>query len=419
MQRVFDDFTQVGASAEHNTGGTGLGTTISKELVELMGGKIGVESKLNQGSNFWFVLPFTVLPNTDLDITGNPLLVISTEQTTAVIKPYLAAWNLPVDFVKSPMHALNMLKKAHAQNKGNKVVLVDKLSLPDITAAQFAALLKSEQLLDDLSLVLINSAEGDLSNDEIGQDYISVIEDLGDKRTVFNAIHAAQSTFSNSGNVVSIAEYYAAQTGAKALNILVAEDNKVNQQVICGVLRKAGHSVIVTDNGEETLDVLASDFDEIDLLIVDKNMPQRSGDEVVQALRFMDTGNNLPVIMLTADATPEARKLSLSLGVNEFLTKPIDSRGLLEKIAAISKTSKQKAGEQESVLSLSGATESDKISPKNISETDDSWCNKAVLDELFLLDSDPDFMESLVRGFVQDGEKHIARIQEAVSDDYL
>ncbi|WP_028865735.1 ATP-binding protein [Psychromonas aquimarina] len=419
LSSVFDDFTQVGSSADNLTGGTGLGTTIAKELVGLMGGKIGVESKLNHGSNFWFEIPFTVLPNAPLDISDNYLLVLSTEQTQALIQASLTAWDLPVDFVKSPMHALNKLKTKRGQNCAYKIILVDELSLLDMTAAEFAVLLQSEQLLDDVCLVLLNPAEGYLYNNEIDQHYISVIEDLGNKPALFNAIHAAQSNYSNSANVVSIAEYYASQTGAKVLNVLIAEDNKVNQQVLSGILRRAGHSVVITDNGEQALDVLAADFEQIDLLIVDKNMPERSGDEVVKALRFMDSCSDLPVIMLTADATPEARKLAVSLGVNEFLTKPLDSRALLEKIALISKTMAHKAGRQEPAAVLPLSTEYDESSPQVISGAGESWCNQAVLKELFLLDSDLDFMERLVSGFTQDGEKHIRSIQEAASDDYL
>ena len=121
--------------------------------------------------------------------------------------------------------------------------------------------------------------------------------------------------------------------------------------------------------------------------------------------------------MLTADATPEAKKLAVSLGVNEFLTKPVDSRGLLKKIAAISHTVNNKAGKQKS--EPSPATVLYQSPPQDITETDNSWCNKTVLNELFLLDSDLDFMTRLIKGFTQDGEKHIERIRTAISDDYL
>lgn len=419
LEQVFDDFTQVGSARTQHIEGTGLGTTISKDLIELMGGKIGVESRVNQGSTFWFELPFTTLPNTALEISDSHLLVIATDHTTSLIRPLLSAWALPTDFVKSPAHAISLLKSAFSQNQGYKIILVDALSLPGITPVEFATLLESEKLLGDLSLVLFNSTEDYLYNDNVGQYYISVIKNLGDKRAIFNAIHVAQSNYGNNENVVSISEYYASQKGSIALNVLIAEDNKVNQQVLSGILKRAGHSVIITDDGEQALDVLAKDLEQIDLLIVDKNMPKYSGDQVVQALRFMDTSNKLPIIMLTADATPEARELGMSLGINEFLTKPIDSHDLLKKIATISQEIDQQTPKKTSVSPVTTSKKLHKSSQPEITEIDDQWCNLTVLQELFLLDNDLGFMQRLIKGFIQDGDLHIVRIREAIIDDYL
>ena len=127
-----------------------------------------------------------------------------------------------------------------------------------------------------------------------------------------------------------MAEHYAKQAGVAGLNILVAEDNQVNQQVVEGILHNAGHTVRIVSSGDIALDILSEDLDDIDMLILDMNMPEVSGVEVVKALRFMDTSGRLPVIMLTADATPEAKQTSLKAGANRFLTKPIDARALLE-----------------------------------------------------------------------------------------
>ena len=405
LANVFDDFTQVGSPTAQTKGGTGLGTTISKELVELMGGSIGVESKLHQGSTFWFELPFSVVSDINLDISDNHLLVMSTAES---LTPILEGWNVDFDLALSASHMITMLRQAIARDNGYKILFIDQQDLGGISPLEIAEILKTERLLDNLSLVLINAFDRYLYNDELGQFYISIIDDISDKRLLFNAIHAAQSIRVNADNVVSISEYYANQIGAQPLSILVAEDNKVNQQVIEGILKKAGHTVQLTNTGEEALDVLSIEFDNIDLLIVDKNMPERSGDEVVQAVRFMDTESRLPIIMLTADATPEAKENSLSIGVNEFLIKPIDSFALLETIAKLSHQKK-------SVTSKQPKKKSDS---NNSSELENSWYDIGVFEQLRQLDNDPAFIKRLVVGFSEDGNKHIKRIKEAVVSDY-
>jgi two-component system sensor histidine kinase RpfC len=411
IQRIFEDFTQVGRSATHQMGGTGLGTTISKELVELMNGKIGVESKLNHGSNFWFEIPFITIPDNALALNNNQFLMVATEKTTATITPFLKSWNLKVKFVKSPEHAFEVLKN----NKDYKTILIDELSLLNKSPTEFFLQLRSDPSLHDIALILLNPSERNIYKDKIEQGFISVIDDINDKRQLFNAIHIAQHIEKNDNKVVSISDYYASQIGAKKLNILIAEDNKVNQQVLFGLLKRAGHSAIIADNGESALDILAKHFDQIDLLIVDKNMPERSGDEVIQALHFMGIDTSFPIIMLTADATPEARLLAMKLGVTEFLTKPVDSHDLLRKIAAISKTIDSKIHHH--VSNSVNTIKHEKMQQQG--KIDNPWYNASILQRLFLLDNDPNFMHSLIKGFQVDACKHVVQIQSAIKDDYL
>lgn len=424
LPKVFDDFTQVSGKAQSTVVGTGLGTTISKELVELMGGQIGVESELNRGALFWFELPFTEIVHDSLDITDNHLLLISTDETTKTIVPLLKGWKVAYDLAHSPIDALAMLQRGLEQNKPYKVVLLESAALSNMSPIEFAQTMQVRQLLDELSLILFIPDKQLLDLHEVDKYFISTIADLTDKRLLFNAIHAAQSIHVNSHNVISIADYYHNQLGAKALNILVAEDNRVNQQVIEGILKKAGHNVTLADDGEQALDMLTAHLDKIDLLIVDKNMPERSGDEVVQALRFLDTTKDLPVIMLTADATPEAKKTSMAMGVNLFLTKPVDSRDLLEKIAALSRNIQSEAVDlselkPREVGSLRGKASSALVLDKEEQLAENIWFDEHIFNELLILDRDPSFIRRLVKGFMADGEKHISRINEAVSDDYL
>jgi len=261
-------------------------------------------------------------------------------------------------------------------------------------------------------LVLINSSDTMIDANRSNHYYISTIANPADKRPLFNALHAAQSVNFNDSNIVTMAEHYAKQAGVAALNILVAEDNLVNQQVINGILRNAGHNVRMADTGEKALDILSDELDKIDMLILDMNMPEVSGVEVVQALRFMDTSAQLPVIMLTADATPDAREKSLAAGANRFLTKPIDARGLLECIAALSKNIRKTR-----TVKIPAPRESRTGLRSNYNKSE--WFDNIVLHELDVLGNDPDFIKTLLKNFEKEGTRHVQDIKKCMYDDYM
>ena len=435
LDKVFDDYIQAGNSQLNTLSGTGLGTTISKQLIELMGGEIGVTSELNKGSNFWFEIPFRIINTADSDISDNHLLLVASHDVHQIISPSIAHWAISFEYETTLGDVSDILIKAIKRGTPYKTLIIDNSILTDETALEFAQQLHDQNLLNDLSLILVDESGHYMNNSVVEELYISVLHDIHDKRLLFNAIHAANSIHLKSENVVSIADYYNSQAEARSLRILVAEDNKVNQHVIEGILRRSGHEVILAENGEDALDILTAQLEQIDLLIVDKNMPKRSGDEVVQALRFLDTKRDIPVIMLTADASLAAKESSITLGVNEFLTKPIDSRALLGKIAQLSglaSQSKKLAGQKYSNTSQKQFVPKDNVEhietnlnniPDEQSDKKDStateWCDKSTIEGLLMLDSDPSFMQRLINGFIQDGQKHISLLKKAKQDDYL
>jgi two-component system sensor histidine kinase RpfC len=412
LDKIFDDFTQADAGTGRSFGGTGLGTTISRELVDLMNGEIGVVSEVGKGSTFWFELPFLASTNPETSISDNHVLLLSDEDTASIIRPALKYWQVNFDWVRTSSRALSQMIQAYDDDNPYETIVVDQECLIDINATQFAQMVRSEGLLENTSMVLINSSDTMIDANRSNHYYISTIANPEEKRPLFNALHAAQSVNLGDSKIVTMAEHYAKQAGESALNILVAEDNQVNQQVINGILRNAGHNVRVADTGEKALDILSDELEQIDMLILDMNMPGVSGVEVVKSLRFMDTSAQLPVIMLTADATPEAREKSLAAGANRFLTKPIDARGLLECIASLSKNirktrKKSKPESRESRTQLRS----------NYSESE--WYDNIVLHELDVLGDDPEFIKTLLKNFEKEGAQRVLDIKKAMYDDYL
>jgi two-component system sensor histidine kinase RpfC len=414
LHTIFDDFTQAAHKSNRSYGGTGLGMAISKELVELMGGVIGVESELDKGSKFWLELPFVALPNNDRTIASNHILLLANDDTARQILPSLQGWNIDFNRVNSPTRAISMLLQAAEHGTQYHTAIVDQESLVDIDAAQFALMIRAEPLLETLSMILVNSSDTMININAVNQYYISIIVNPQEKRTLFNAIHAAQSVNYADDNIVTMAEHYGRQKGAKLLNILVAEDNAVNQQVIQGILRHAGHSVQMVDSGEQVLDVLDQDLDRTDMLILDMNMPEMNGVDVVKAVRFMDSSHSLPIIMLTADATPEARAAAVGAGADAFFTKPINARALLERIASISRdaTSNSIAAKADSAQPISFDSR-----VNNNEESTSQWYDKAVLRDLANL-GDFHFLDTLVHNFERDGSRQVNRMKAALDSDY-
>jgi len=416
LSNIFDDFTQAETQSTRSYGGTGLGTTISKELVELMGGQIGVESEEFKGSRFWFELEMTTTPHDDNSISANHILLLGSEETASSVRPALKSWEIRFDWVRSSARALSLLIQAAEQGNHYNSIIVDQAAITDINPEQFAQMIRSESLLDMLSLILVNSSDTMININHINHYYISTIIAPEDKRSLFNAIHAAQSVHITDNNVITLADHYSKQAGARSLNILVGEDNPVNRQVINGILKHAGHSVMLAENGENVLDILSADLDKFDMLIVDMNMPGISGTEVVKALRFMDASHSMPIVMLTADATPEARQNCLYAGASAFLTKPINSRILLEKIAELSRLN---TSDKSQSIPSKGSTDKNIKASRSRSSSSSPWYNEIALKELSNLGDDSQFIQSLVKNFVVDGLKHINHIKIASSNDYL
>lgn len=415
--RIFESFTQADESTTRRYGGTGLGTTISKQLVELMGGTIGLSSWEGKGSTFWFELPLAK-QQISADAAqsmfrldhSQVLLLMRSERDAAAIGGFLSGWGASHELAKDVADALKLMERG---DRKFDVAIIDAGTVADENeiAQQIVARCKPGK---SIALLLVNSPMS-IRDDRRSavSAYSAVLENISDKTLLFNAIHAAATLgdMQVSADVIPIARKQSEQAQSKQrLRILIADDNATNQKVLQKLLERAGHVAHVVENGEEALDALEQS--QFDIAIVDMHMPIMGGIEVTKFYRFVDRKlPRMPFVMLTANATAEAMEESKEAGIDAFLTKPVESLSLLATIARLT------GGDVEtSTAERAKATPLREDKRMNGLSSQSGLLNLETLHELIKLGNDSRFLQNLISGFALDSEVLIRKMEIALGN---
>jgi len=349
---VFDSFSQADTSTTRQYGGTGLGLSISTQLVTLMGGAIGLDSELGQGSTFYFTLNMAIGSNDALAryqstgwVAGLPMLIVDDNATNrSLLLQMLRNWKMEPTAVASGAQALLELERAGQSGQPYALAILD-VQMPEMDGFELAERIRQHPQYVGATIMMLTS---------VGQrGHAARCRELGvasylmkpiSQSELFDAIMMALGEpHQPSQPSAELITRHSLRENRRKLKLLLAEDNAVNQTLAVRLLQKLGHTVTVANNGLEAVQNWQAG--EFDAILMDIDMPVMNGYEATQRIRALEQASgglvpvHIPIVAMTAHAMRGTRETCLRHGMDAYLAKPIDTEALWRELDRLARAS--------------------------------------------------------------------------------